>query len=148
MTTATTTRGASWLIEDVPADSIFTPEQISDEHRLIAGTAEEFVTNEVMPAIEQLEEKDWALARKLMKRAGELGLLGTDVPEELGGVGLDKVASIIVGEAGRPGVVVRVHVRRADGPGDHAAPLLRHRGAESQIPPGPRERRDDGRLLR
>ena len=98
MTTATTTRGASWLIEDVPAGSIFTPEQISDEHRLIAGTAREFVENEVVPAIEQLEEKDWALARTLMKRAGELGLLGTDVPEELGGVGLDKVAAIIVGE--------------------------------------------------
>jgi alkylation response protein AidB-like acyl-CoA dehydrogenase len=98
-TTATTTRGASWLIENAPADSIFTPEQLTEEHRLIAGTAEEFITNEVTPATDRLEQKDWALARDLMKRAGELGLLGTDVPEELGGVGLDKVASIIVGEA-------------------------------------------------
>jgi alkylation response protein AidB-like acyl-CoA dehydrogenase len=98
-TTVTTTRGASWLIEETPAGSIFTPEQLNDEHRLIAGTADEFITNEVVPATERLEQKDWALARHLMKRAGELGLLGTDVPEEYGGVGLDKVASVIVGES-------------------------------------------------
>ncbi|MDP9323666.1 MAG: acyl-CoA dehydrogenase family protein, partial [Acidobacteriota bacterium] len=57
------------------------------------------MTNEVQPAIERLEQKDWALARRLVRRAGELGLLGTDVPEAFGGVGLDKVASILVGEA-------------------------------------------------
>jgi alkylation response protein AidB-like acyl-CoA dehydrogenase len=99
MTTVEVTRGASWLIEEVPADSIFTPEKLTDEHRLIAQTADEFMTNEVLPATERLEQKDWALARTLVKRAGELGLLGTDVPESLGGVGLDKVASIIVGDA-------------------------------------------------
>ena len=54
---------------------------------------------EVAPALEQLEQKDWALARRLMQRCGELGLLGTDVPEAYGGVDLDKVSSIIVGEA-------------------------------------------------
>lgn len=98
-TTATAARGGSWLIEDVPADSVFTPEKLSDEHRLIGQTADEFMTNEVIPAIDKLEEKDWALARKLVKRAGELGLLGTDVPESFGGVELDKVSSILVGEA-------------------------------------------------
>ncbi len=99
MTTTTTARGGAWLIEDVPADSVFTPEKLSDEHRLISQTADEFMTNEVQPAIERLEQKDWALARQLVRRAGELGLLGTDVPEAFGGVGLDKVASILVGEA-------------------------------------------------
>src|SRR5688572_21142765 len=99
MTTVEVTRGASWLIEEVPADSIFTPEKLTDEHRLIAQTADEFMTNEVLPATERLEQKDWALARTLVNRAGELGLLGTDVPESLGGVGLDKAASIIVGDA-------------------------------------------------
>ena len=99
MTTTTTARGGTWLIEDAPADSIFTPEKLSDEHRLISQTADEFMTNEVLPAIERLEQKDWALARQLVRRAGELGLLGTDVPEAFGGVGLDKVASILVGEA-------------------------------------------------
>jgi alkylation response protein AidB-like acyl-CoA dehydrogenase len=99
MTTTTTARGGAWLIEDAPAQSIFTPEKLSDEHRLISQTADEFMTNEVLPAIERLEQKDWALARQLVRRAGELGLLGTDVPEAFGGVGLDKVASILVGEA-------------------------------------------------
>ena len=96
------------MIEDAPADSIFTPEKLSDEHRLISQTADEFMTNEVLPAIERLEQKDWALARDLVRRAGELGLLGTDVPETLGGVGLDKVSSVLVGEAvGRPVVSTR-----------------------------------------
>jgi len=99
MTTLTTVRGGSWLIEDTPADSVFTPESLSEEHRLIAQTADEFVTNEVLPGLERLEQKDWTLARQLVRRAGELGLLGADVAESLGGVGLDKVASIIVGEA-------------------------------------------------
>jgi alkylation response protein AidB-like acyl-CoA dehydrogenase len=99
MTTLTTARGGSWLIEDTAAESVFTPEQLSDEHRLIGQTADEFVSNEVLPAIERLEQKDWELARRLVRRAGELGLLGTDVGEAFGGVGLDKVASILVGEA-------------------------------------------------
>src|SRR6266542_769162 len=99
MTTATAARGGSWLIEDAPSESVFTPEQLSDEHRLISQTADEFMTNEVIPAIEKLEQKDWGLARQLVKRAGELGLLGTDVPEAFGGVELDKVSAILVGEA-------------------------------------------------
>jgi alkylation response protein AidB-like acyl-CoA dehydrogenase len=99
MTTATAARGGSWMIEDAPAEPVFTPEQLSNEHRLIGQTADEFMTNEVIPAIEKLEQKDWALARQLVKRAGELGLLGTDVPEAFGGVELDKVSSILVGEA-------------------------------------------------
>ncbi len=99
MTTATAARGGSWLIEDAPSNPVFTPEQLSDEHRLIGQTADEFMSNEVIPAIDRLEQKDWALARQLVKRAGELGLLGTDVPETYGGVELDKVAAILVGEA-------------------------------------------------
>jgi alkylation response protein AidB-like acyl-CoA dehydrogenase len=100
MTTATTvTKGGAWLIEDAPADSIFTREQLSDEHRLIEQTADEFMTNEVLPALDKLETKDWALARALVRRCGELGLLGTDVPEAFGGVELDKVSSVLVGES-------------------------------------------------
>jgi alkylation response protein AidB-like acyl-CoA dehydrogenase len=95
----TTTRGGAWLIEDSPTDSVFTPERLSDEHRLISQTADEFITHEVLPELERLEQKDWALARSLVRRAGELGLLGTDVPEAQGGVELDKASSIVVGEA-------------------------------------------------
>src|SRR3954468_274100 len=99
MTTLTMVRGGSWLIEETAAESVFTPEQLSDEHRLIGQTADEFVTNEVQPALERLEQKDWQLAKNLVRRAGELGLLGTDVSDDFGGVGLDKVASIVVGES-------------------------------------------------
>jgi alkylation response protein AidB-like acyl-CoA dehydrogenase len=98
-TTTTTVRGGSWLIDETAPETAFTPEKLSDEHRLIEQTAGEFMTNEVLPAIDRLEQKDWALARQLVHRAGELGLLGTDVPESFGGVGLDKVSSIVVGEA-------------------------------------------------
>jgi alkylation response protein AidB-like acyl-CoA dehydrogenase len=95
----TAARGGIWLIEETPAERVFTLEKASEEHRLIGGTADEFITNEVVGAVEKLEAKDWALARRLVQRCGELGLLGTDVPEELGGIGLDKVSSVIVGEA-------------------------------------------------
>ena len=99
MTTITSVRGGSWLIEDAPAESIFTREKLSDEHRLIGQTADEFMHNEVAPALERLEQKDWSVARALVKKCAELGLLGTDVPEEYGGLGLDKVSSLIVGES-------------------------------------------------
>ena len=93
----TEVRGGGWLVGG-PTD-IFTPERLTEDHRLIAATAHEFMANEVLPAIERLEQKDWALARSLVAKAGELGLIGTDVPEELGGVALDKAASVLVGEA-------------------------------------------------
>ena len=95
--TTTGTIGGIWLLEETAPGSIFTPERLSDEHRLIDQTAEEFVTKEVMPNHDQLETKDWDLARRLLSRSGELGLLGTDVAEAYGGVELDKAASVVVG---------------------------------------------------
>ena len=91
--------GAAWLITDTDPGDVFTPERLSEEHRLIARTAQEFVANEVAPALTELEKKNWTVARTLVARAGELGLIGVDVPEALGGVGLDKAAAIVVGEA-------------------------------------------------
>ena len=99
-TTATTTTGVTggiWLLEETAPGEIFTPERLTDEHRLIDQTAQEFVTKEVMPNHDQLETKDWDLARRLVTRSGELGLMGTDVPETYGGVELDKAASVVVG---------------------------------------------------
>src|SRR6267378_2646096 len=98
-TTATTIlRGGEFLIQASEADGVFTPEQLTEEHRLIGQTAREFVDHEVLPALDRLEEKDWALARDLVRRGGGLGLLGVDVPEAYGGVGLDKVTSLVVSE--------------------------------------------------
>jgi alkylation response protein AidB-like acyl-CoA dehydrogenase len=99
MTTATTARGGAWLVEETPATAVFTLERLTDEHRMIARTAEDFIENDVRPLLDRLEAKDWALARTLMQRCAELGMLGTDVPEAYGGLALDKVSSIIVGEA-------------------------------------------------
>jgi alkylation response protein AidB-like acyl-CoA dehydrogenase len=99
MTTTTDTRkGGSWLLEETEASSVFTPENLTEEHRLMAQTTEEFVEGELMPALERLEQKDWELARSLIRRAGELGLLGISVPEEYGGLDLDKVSSLVVVE--------------------------------------------------
>src|SRR5258705_6265449 len=64
----------------------------------MAQTVEEFVDNEVMQNIDQLDAKDWKLARSLVRRAGELGLLGISVPEEYGGLDLDKVSALVVSE--------------------------------------------------
>jgi alkylation response protein AidB-like acyl-CoA dehydrogenase len=93
------TKGGSWLIEETQADDVFTRERLTEEQRLIGQTAEEFVDGEALPVLDRLEQKDWALARTLVQRAGELGLLATDVPEEYGGIDVDKVSSVIVGEA-------------------------------------------------
>jgi alkylation response protein AidB-like acyl-CoA dehydrogenase len=95
----TITRGGSWLIEETAADAVFTREQLTDEQRMFMQTAEEFVDKEVTPETDRLEQKDWALARTFVQRAGELGLLATDVPDEFGGLDLDKRSSIVVGEA-------------------------------------------------
>ena len=97
-TETTILRGGEWLIQPSQADAVFTPERLTEEHRLIGRTAEEFVDNEVLPKLEQLETKDWALARELVRLGASLGLLGVDVPEAYGGLGLDKVTSLVVSE--------------------------------------------------
>jgi alkylation response protein AidB-like acyl-CoA dehydrogenase len=91
-------KGGSWLLDETPASDIFTPEKLSDEHRLMAKTTTEFVDGEVLPSLERLEQKDWQLARSLVRRCGELGLLGIAVPEEYGGLDLDKASSLAVVE--------------------------------------------------
>jgi len=91
-------KGGSWLLDETPASDVFTPEKLSEEHRLMARTTTEFVDNEVLPSLERLESKDWQLARALIRRGGELGLLSIAVPEEYGGLDLDKASSLAVVE--------------------------------------------------
>ena len=93
-----TMRGGEWLLNESDADSVFTPERLTAEHRLIAQTVQALVDDEILPQLDRLEQKDWALARQFLKRCGDLGLLGADVPEAYGGVALDKVASMVVSE--------------------------------------------------
>src|SRR3954454_22526518 len=91
-------RGGEFLLQASDASSVFTPEQLTEEHRLIGRTAQEVVDNEILPLLDRLEEKDWNLARELVKKGADLGLLGVDVPEAYGGLGLDKATSLVVSE--------------------------------------------------
>ena len=93
-----TIKGGSFLLDDLSASEVFTPEDISEEQRMFAATAEEFLRKEVLPRDEQIYAKDYATHRELMLKAGELGLLSIDIPEQYGGLGLHKVSSAIVGE--------------------------------------------------
>jgi alkylation response protein AidB-like acyl-CoA dehydrogenase len=91
-------KGGSFLIEDRSPDEIFTPEDLTDQHRLIAQTAREFVLQEVLPRLDELEAKKPGLLRELLQKAATVGLCGTDVPQKYGGLELDKVSSVIVSE--------------------------------------------------
>src|ERR1700683_3103991 len=95
---ANMTKGGSFLLETTPLDQVFTPAQINDDQRLIGQTAEEFVVKEVLPRLKELEEKKPGLMVELVKKAGELGLLGGGVPEEYGGAGLDKISTTVLTE--------------------------------------------------
>ena len=79
-TEAALLKGGAWLIEPTRAESVLTPEKLTEEHKLIAQTTEQFVEQEVVPVLDQLEQHDWTVARKLLKRCGELGLL-VDPPQ-------------------------------------------------------------------
>ena len=94
-----TVKGGAWLIEDTNPATVMTPEKITDEHRLIQQTAIEFVDGEIAPVNDRLEQKDWSLARQLIKKCGDLGLFGTNIPESYGGVDLDKISTLVVSEA-------------------------------------------------
>ncbi|MBW3111039.1 acyl-CoA dehydrogenase family protein [Bacillus sp. MCCB 382] len=91
-------KGGSFLIEDVSFEQVFTPEDYSDEQKMIAKTTEDYVLNEVVPVIDNLENHEFDHSVRLLKEAGDLGLLGADVPEEYGGLGLDKVSSALIAE--------------------------------------------------
>lgn len=91
-------KGGSFLIEDRTPTEVFTPEDINEEQRMFAATAEEFLRKEVLTREEQIYAKDYATHRELMIQAGELGLLSIDIPEKHGGLGLSKVSSAVVGE--------------------------------------------------
>ncbi|MFJ7971624.1 acyl-CoA dehydrogenase family protein [Psychrobacillus sp. NPDC096389] len=91
-------KGGSFLVEDVDANRIFTPEDFTDEQKMISKTAEDFVTNEVLPVVEKLENHEFEHSVRLLKSAGDLGLLAADIPEEYGGIALDKISSALIAE--------------------------------------------------
>ncbi|MGK7378878.1 acyl-CoA dehydrogenase family protein [Planococcus sp. 1R117A] len=93
-----THRGGSFLYEETDAKSVFTPEDFTEEHTLIAKTAKRFLETEVRPRNEQIEQQDFGAVKELLEKAGALGLLAHSIPERYGGLGLDKISKGIVGE--------------------------------------------------
>jgi alkylation response protein AidB-like acyl-CoA dehydrogenase len=91
-------KGGSFLIEERTPEEIFTPEDFTEEHRMIADTTRQFVDNEVNPQTDELEKHNWKLSRELVGKAAELGLIGANIPEEYGGLGLDQTSGALVGE--------------------------------------------------
>lgn len=91
-------KGGQFLVEETDYKSVFTPEDFSDEQKMVANTAEQFAMNDVLPLVEKLENHEFEHSVKLMRQAGELGLLGADVPEAYGGFEMDKISSALIAE--------------------------------------------------
>ena len=87
-----------FLATDVQTDEVFTREDLSPAQQMFGRIAEDFMSTEVIPREQEIHDKDWALTRELLLKAGELDLLRVDIPEAYGGLGLDKVSSAYVGE--------------------------------------------------
>jgi len=91
-------RGGSFIIEDTDFERVMTPEDFTEEQRMIAQTTEDFLAAEVLPVDEELEKLNYELTRQKLLKAGETGLLGADIPEAYGGLGLDKVSTTLIAE--------------------------------------------------
>ncbi len=107
-------KGGAFVIEDTIPAFVVVPEDFGEEQRMMADTTTAFVDREVLPHAEEIEKLDYDLTVKLLRKAGETGLLGAEVPEEYGGLGLDKVSATLIGEKLSPaasfGLSVGAHV--------------------------------------
>src|ERR1051325_7642708 len=95
----TLSAGGGWLLEPTGSAHVLAPETLSDEQRMMWKTAEDFVRREVEPRLPEIEAKRPGLMREILEKAGEVGLLGHDIPEEYGGLGGDKTSSSLITEA-------------------------------------------------
>ncbi len=92
------TKGGAFLITNPTPESCFFPEDFTEEQKQIAQTTSDFATKEVLPRVTEIETKDYVLIRKLIKEAADLGLTAVDIPEEYGGLEMDKATSAIIAE--------------------------------------------------
>jgi len=90
--------GGSFLIQEHSIDDVFTPEDLTEEHRQIAQTTDEFAKNEIIPNLEKIEHKEFAVTRELIRKACEIGIGNVDVPEQYGGSDMDKISSALIAE--------------------------------------------------
>ncbi len=90
--------GGSFLLEDRQPEEVFTPEDLSEEQQQIADTADRFAREQLLPAADRVEAKEPGVLRSLLVEAAELGFTAVDIPEQYGGLGLDKVTSALVAD--------------------------------------------------
>ena len=90
--------GGGFLLEERQTSEVFTPEDFTDQHQMIGQTTEEFAVNEILPNAEKIEHKDFSISRDLLKKAGELGLSGVEIPEAYGGLEMDKVTAAVIAD--------------------------------------------------
>ena len=89
-------RGGQFLVKETACEDVFTPEDFNEEQKMMKETVKEFVDREIVPNKERFEHKDYALTEEVMRKAGELGLLGIAVPEEYDGLGMGFVSTMLV----------------------------------------------------
>src|SRR5277367_323589 len=90
--------GGSFLLEERQTSDVFIPEDFSEQQQMIGQTTEEFALNEILPQAEKIEHKDYSVSRALLKKAGDLGLSGVEVPEAYGGLEMDKVTAAVIAD--------------------------------------------------
>jgi alkylation response protein AidB-like acyl-CoA dehydrogenase len=90
--------GGSFLLEERQTADVFTPEDFSEQQQMIGQTTEEFAVNEILPQADKIEHKDYSISRALLKKAGDLGLSGVEVPEVYGGLDMDKVTAAVIAD--------------------------------------------------
>ena len=88
--------GGEFMLKDVSPDQVFTTEDFSEEQRMIRDTVIEFIDREVWPVKKRFEENDYDLTVEMMKKIGDLGLLGVNVDQDYGGLGMDFIATMLV----------------------------------------------------
>lgn len=93
-----TNKGGHFILEETPFEKVFTPEDLTEEHKMIASMTTDFISGEIVPHDEEIEKQNFLLLIKLLKKAGELGLLGAEIPETYGGSNLDKISATLITE--------------------------------------------------
>src|SRR5881628_2193726 len=98
MATSIKTKGGEFIIKETPAQDIFIPEQWSEEQLMMKKTCEDFIEQEVDPNLDRIDNQEEGLMQSILVKAGELGILGISIPEDLGGLGFDFVTSMLTTE--------------------------------------------------
>ncbi len=96
-------KGGEFIIRKTNPEDIFTPEEWTEEHEMIGKMCDDFINQEVVPVLDRMDKMEDGLMQSILEKAGELGMLGLSIPEELGGMGVDFKTSLLATERLGPG---------------------------------------------